>query len=105
MRKLRFTESQIVAILKAADDGMKGRELCRKHGILDATYYKWKYRYGGMEASDLKRVREVEAENAKLKRALSEETTLSVGSMPSKVSEWKTISNTSRHRPRSPVLR
>ena len=68
MRKSRFSETQIIAILKEAGAGMKIGELCRKHGISDATYYKWKSKYGGMEASDLKRVRELEAENAKLKR-------------------------------------
>ena len=68
MIKSRFSETQIIAILKEAGAGMKIGELCRKHGISDATYYKWKSKYGGMEESDLKRVRELEAENAKLKR-------------------------------------
>ena len=72
MRKSRFTEAQIVSILKEDDAGMKVGELCRKHGISDATYYKWKSKYGGMEASDLKRNRELEAENAKLKRMYAE---------------------------------
>lgn len=68
MKKSRFTESQIVSILKEADSGMQVKELCRKHGISDATYYNWKAKYGGLDASELKRLKELEAENAKLKR-------------------------------------
>ena len=68
MKKTRFTETQIVAVLKEADAGVKVKELCRKHGISDATYYNWKSKYGGMDASDLKRMREVEAELSQLKR-------------------------------------
>ena len=72
MRKSRFTETQIVSILKSADAGMKVGDICRQHGISEATYYKWKSKYGGMEASDLKRVKELEAENARLKRMYAE---------------------------------
>ena len=68
MKRSRFTESQIVAILKEADAGVLVKDICRKHGISDATYYNWKSKYGGMEASDLKRMKELEEENARLKR-------------------------------------
>lgn len=68
MRKSKFSESQIVAILKQADGGMPVKDVLREHGISAPTYYKWKSKYGGLEASDLRRVKELEAENAKLKR-------------------------------------
>ena len=68
MKKSRFTETQIVAILKEADAGMKVEELCRKHGFSSATYYLWKKKYGGMDAAEIKRLKELEDESAKLKR-------------------------------------
>ena len=68
MKSSRFTETQIVAILKEADAGVLVKDLCRKHGISDATYYNWKSKYGGMAASDLKRMKEMETELSKLKR-------------------------------------
>ena len=68
MKKSRFTETQIIAILKEADAGMMVKEICRKHGISDATYYNWKFKYGGMSASDLKRLKETERELSQLKR-------------------------------------
>ncbi len=68
MKKSRFTENQIVSILKEADAGAKVKEICRRHGISDATFYNWKSKYGGMQAADLKRLKEMEAELSKLKR-------------------------------------
>jgi putative transposase len=68
MKKSRFTETQIVSILKEADSGIKVSDLCRQHGISQPTYYQWKSKYGGLSASELKRIKEIEAEHSKLKR-------------------------------------
>jgi putative transposase len=68
MKRSQYSESQIVGILKEADSGVAVKDVCRKHGISDATYYKWKSKYGGLEMSDVRRARELEAENSKLKR-------------------------------------
>ena len=68
MKKSRFTETQIISILKQQEAGVKVKEICREHGISSATFYNWKSKYGGMEASDVKRLRELEEENARLKR-------------------------------------
>ena len=72
MKKSRFTETQIVSILKEVDAGASVKEICRRHGISDTTFYNWKSRYGGLSASELKRLREVEDENAKLKKMYAE---------------------------------
>ena len=72
MKKSKFTETQIVSILKQTDAGIPIKDICRQAGISVPTYYQWKSKYGGMEASDLKRVKELEAENARLKRMYAE---------------------------------
>lgn len=68
MKKTRFTETQIIAILKEVESGMLVKDVCRTHGISDATYYNWKSKYGGMSVSDLKRMKEMELELSRLKR-------------------------------------
>lgn len=68
MKMTRFTETQIIKVLKEYDSGKDTKDICREHGISRATFYNWKKRYGGMEASQLKRLKELEDENRRLKR-------------------------------------
>ena len=68
MKKIRFSESQIVRILKEVESGRVVKEVCRENAISDTTYYNWKAKYGGMEASDIKRLKELEDENRRLKQ-------------------------------------
>lgn len=68
MKRGRFTESQIVMLLKEADKGVPVNEVCRKYGISSPTYYKWKSKYGGLDVSELKRMKELERENSQIKR-------------------------------------
>jgi putative transposase len=68
MKRSRFSESQIIGILKKVEAGRSAKKVCREHGISNATYYVWKSKYGGMEASDVKRMLELEYENARLKQ-------------------------------------
>ncbi|GAB3555420.1 hypothetical protein GCM10027343_43900 [Noviherbaspirillum agri] len=70
--KKRFTDEQMIGVLKEAEAGMKVAELCRKYGISDATYYNWKAKFGGMTVSEAQRLKTLEAENNKLKRLLAE---------------------------------
>jgi putative transposase len=72
MKKSRYTETQIVKILKEVEAGRKVNEVCRDYGISDATYYNWKSKYGGMEASDVKRLKELEDENRRLKQMFAD---------------------------------
>ena len=72
MRKSQFTEEQIIGILKRVDAGQKVGEVCREHGISDATYYRWKAQYGGLEVSELRRLRHLEDENRKLKQIVAD---------------------------------
>jgi putative transposase len=72
MRKSKYSEHQIIAILKAVEAGKKVADTCRENEISDATYYKWKAKYGGMEAADIRRLRELEEENRRLKHMYAE---------------------------------
>ena len=73
MKRSRFSEEQMIGILKEHQAGLGAKELCRKHGISDATFYKWRSKFGGMEVSDARRLKTLEAENAKLKKMLAEQ--------------------------------
>ena len=72
MKKARFTEQQIIAVLNEADSGMPIGELCRKHGISNASFYQWRKKFGGMNETDLKRLRHLEEENRRLKHMYAE---------------------------------
>ena len=73
MKRKRFSEEQIIAVLKENEAGAKVDDLCRRHGISSATFYSWRRKYGGMDASEAKRLRELESENAKLKRIVADQ--------------------------------
>jgi putative transposase len=72
MRKSRFTEEQIIGVLKAVESGRKVAEVCREHGIAEGTYFRWKAKYGGLDVSEARRLRELEEENRRLKHAVAE---------------------------------
>jgi putative transposase len=73
MRQGRFSEEQIIAMLKEAEGGGKVTELCRRHGISDATFYTWRSKYGGLEISEMRRLRQLEEENRRLKSIVAEQ--------------------------------
>lgn len=72
MRKSKYTEEQIIGFLRQVEAGMPVKDLCRKHGFSDASFYKWRAKFGGMDVSEAKRLKELESENGKLKKLLAE---------------------------------
>lgn len=72
MKKSRFSEEQIIGILKEQESGMRTADVCRRHGVSEATFYKWKSKYGGMQVSEAKRLKALETENSQLKKLLAE---------------------------------
>jgi len=72
MKRSRFTEEQIIGILREQESGQKTADVCRRHGVSEATFYKWKSKFGGMEVSDAKRLKALEVENTRLKKLLAE---------------------------------
>lgn len=72
MRKKRFSEEQIIGVLKSAEAGMAVKEVCRQHGITETTYYRWKKKFGGMDVSEAKRLRQLEDENRRLKTIVAD---------------------------------
>jgi putative transposase len=72
MKRIRFTEEQIIGVLKEHDLGAKTADLCRKHGISEATFYNWKSKFGGMDVSEAKRLKQLQDENGKLKKLLAD---------------------------------
>jgi putative transposase len=73
MKRTKFTEEQILAILKEQENGLKVADVCRKHGIVDQTFYNWKKKYDGLSAEELRRLRELEQENSRLKRIVADQ--------------------------------
>lgn len=72
MKAKRFSEEQIIAVLRESEAGAKTKDLCRRHGVSEATFYNWKAKYGGMTVSEARRLKDLEAENSKLKRLLAD---------------------------------
>jgi len=73
MKRARFSEKQIIAVLKEAEAGVKVTELCRRHGISEATFYTWRSKYGGLEVSEMRRLRQLEEENRRLKAIVADQ--------------------------------